>query len=127
MSDTANDNKEPFRGPRRLFDRGRIVATPGALAGCAPNYMRQCLARHLGGDWGCVCAEDRKSNFEALFSGGRILSAYPIDPSRPCKGFRGQHAVDHHRRRPQRDDVPVAERILIETGAVREGGRFCFN
>jgi hypothetical protein len=50
MSDTANDNTE-FRVPRRLFDRGRIVATPGVLAACAPDYMRECLARHVGGDW----------------------------------------------------------------------------
>jgi hypothetical protein len=31
----------------------------------------------------------RKSNFDALFSGGRILSSYPIDPATPCKGLRG--------------------------------------
>jgi hypothetical protein len=49
--------------------------------------MQQCLVRHLGGDWGVVCADDHKSNFNALFSGGRILSAYPIDPAKPCKGF----------------------------------------
>ena len=81
-NNTANDN-QPFRVPRRLFDRGRIVATPGALAACARDYMQQCLARHLGGDWGVVCAEDRKSNFDALFSGGRIISAYPHPSARP--------------------------------------------
>jgi hypothetical protein len=86
MSDTANDNNA-FRVPRRLFDRGRIVATPGAMAACAPDYMQQCLARHLGGDWGCVCKEDARSNNRAIEDGGRILSAYPIDPAKPCKGF----------------------------------------
>ncbi len=49
--------------------------------------MRQCLSRHVRGDWGVVCAEDRKSNFEALRGGFRIFSAYPIDPEEPCKGF----------------------------------------
>jgi hypothetical protein len=39
------------------------------------------------GDWGCVDAEDRKTNFDAMFSGERILSAYPIDPAKPCEGF----------------------------------------
>jgi hypothetical protein len=87
MSDTTTDNKEPIRIPRRLFDLGRIVATPGALR--AADYMQQCLMRHVGGDWGSVCADDRKSNFDALFSGGRILSSYPIDPAKPCKGFGG--------------------------------------
>jgi hypothetical protein len=32
-----------------------------------------------------------KSNFDALFSGGRILSSYPIDPAKPCKGFESGH------------------------------------
>jgi hypothetical protein len=31
-----------------------------------------------GAIWGVVCAEDRKSNFEALRAQPRILSAYPI-------------------------------------------------
>jgi hypothetical protein len=87
MSDATNDNKEPFRIPAVLFDLGRIVAARGAIASCSLLYMEQCLARHVRGDWGCVCADDRKSNFDALFSGGRILSSYPIDPAKPCKGF----------------------------------------
>ena len=70
-----------------LFDLGSIVATPGALAACSPEHLQACLARHRCGDWGAVCAEDRKSNFAALFVGNRILSAYPIDPSQPCEGF----------------------------------------
>jgi len=40
MSDTANDDEEPTRVPRRSFDRGRIVATPGALAACKPDSPR---------------------------------------------------------------------------------------
>lgn len=70
-----------------LFDHGRIVATPGAIAAGSPDYLRQCLGRHLHADWGCVCAEDAASNFEAMLAGGRILSAYPIDPAKPCKGY----------------------------------------
>ena len=84
---TSSNDKEPFRIPVALFELGRIVATQGAIASCSTLCMEQCLARHVRGDWGCVCAEDRKSNFEALFSGGRILSSYPIDPAKPCKGF----------------------------------------
>jgi hypothetical protein len=61
--------------------------TPGALAACKPDHLRECLGRHVRGDWGVVCAEDRKSNFEALFADLSILSAYPMDPARPCKGF----------------------------------------
>ena len=87
MNDTTPATKEPFRVPVRFFDLGRIVASPGALDACAPDYLQQCLARHGRGDWGCVCAEDRKSNCKALSSGGRILSSYPIDPTRPSKGY----------------------------------------
>ncbi len=80
--------KEPFRVPTVLFDLGQIVATPGALlASCSPDHLFQCLARHRRGDWGIVCPEDRETNFEALLAGGRLLSAYPIDPSKPCEGW----------------------------------------
>ena len=81
------DNKQPFRVPVALFDLGKVVATRGAIASCSMLYMEQCLSRHVRGDWGEVCAEDRKSNFEALFARLRIMSAYPIDPAKPCKGF----------------------------------------
>jgi len=80
-------DKSPFRVAAQLFDLGQIVATPGAIHACSPEHLRHCLSRHVRGDWGIVCAEDRKANFEALFIGGRILSAYPVDPEKPCKGF----------------------------------------
>jgi hypothetical protein len=84
-----NDTPKPdeFRVPIKLFDLGQTVATPGALAACSREYMLHCLGRHISGDWGCVDAEDRKTNFDAMFSGERILSAYPIDPAKPCEGF----------------------------------------
>ena len=79
---------ESFTVPRpALFDHGQIVATPGALAAASPDYLQQCLIRHLRGDWGVVCADDRQSNFAALFAGDRILSAYPLDPALPSAGF----------------------------------------
>ena len=55
-----------------------MLATPGALqalreGGQAP---RDFLCRHLRGDWGEVCPEDRRLNDQALKDGGRVLSAY---------------------------------------------------
>jgi len=79
--------RPPFHVPVKLFELGEIVSTPGALEACSPEYMHECLSRHIRGDWGVVCPEDRKANFEALFNGTRLLSAYPIDPRKPCKGF----------------------------------------
>jgi hypothetical protein len=70
-----------------LFHPGRTVATQGAVAACPPDYFFECLQRHVRGDWGSVCDEDRKSNDAAVAGGNRILSAYPIDPAKPCKGY----------------------------------------
>ena len=58
-----------------------------------------------------IDAEDHKANFDAIFLGNRILSAYPIDPAKPCEGFGAEYALDHHGARPQRDHVPFAEQI----------------
>jgi hypothetical protein len=60
------------------FHPGQLLATPGALraieeSGQAPGDF---LSRHLAGDWGQVCAEDRRLNDQALKDGGRVLSAY---------------------------------------------------
>jgi hypothetical protein len=66
------------------FSLGRLVATPAALkalerAGIGTLAL---LARHQSGDWGQLCAEDGKTNEEALKHGGRLLSAYPVGDAR---------------------------------------------
>lgn len=60
---------------------------PGVLDATTGAYRLECLKRHLTGDWGSVCREDRQSNDIAVQDGGRVLSAYPIDPAKPCQGF----------------------------------------
>jgi hypothetical protein len=72
---------------RAKFDLGRIVSTPGVLEACSPEHLAECLTRHACGDWGNVNAEDVASNDEAITEGLRILSAYPIDPAKPRRGF----------------------------------------
>ncbi len=63
---------------------GRVVATPGALetilgAGGDPfSYV----ARHASGDWGDLCASDRRENERSLRHGWRILSSYPVGEGR---------------------------------------------
>jgi hypothetical protein len=74
-------------GERPRFTLGTIAGTQAALAVCPAGYLTQCLTRHTRGDWGSVCAEDAASNDEAVTHGFRILSAYPIDPAKPSKGF----------------------------------------
>jgi hypothetical protein len=70
-----------MRAPLSL---GRVVATPGALkllteAKVHPfNY----LARHVTGDWGELCAFDRRQNEIALRDGYRVLSSYNMPAGR---------------------------------------------
>lgn len=40
------------------------------------TFVKTSLARHLSGDWGDICKEDKCLNDEAITSGSRILSAY---------------------------------------------------
>jgi hypothetical protein len=72
---------------RPRFPLGQVVSTPGAFAACSTEYLAACLTRHARGDWGLVCKEDAESNKRAIVCGSRILSSYPIDPSKPSKGF----------------------------------------
>jgi len=63
-----------------LFPLGRIVATPGALALLEQNNRSplEFLSRHLQGDWGDLCPEDKAENELSLKHGFRLMSSYPI-------------------------------------------------
>ena len=65
----------------RVFPLGRVLATPGAMRALAESGQTAgCfVARHAGGDRGCMDEEDRRLNDEALIQGDRILSAYRTD------------------------------------------------
>lgn len=66
-----------------LFSPGRIVATPGALALLekAQKSPTEFLSRHLRGDWGDLCQDDKAENELSLKHGFRLLSSYPITDS----------------------------------------------
>jgi hypothetical protein len=70
-----------------LFPLGKVVATSTVASLVPQAYLLLCLGRHMMGDWGCVCEEDAKTNNEAVKAGFRILSAYAIDETKPCKGY----------------------------------------
>ena len=63
-----------------LFCPGRIVATPGALALLerVQKSRSEFLSRHLRGDWGDLCPEDKAENELSLKHGLRLLSSYPV-------------------------------------------------
>jgi hypothetical protein len=60
------------------FPLGQIVATPGAIEvmKASGDTADLFLSRHVRGDWGEVCQEDKLLNDDALIHGGRLLSAY---------------------------------------------------
>ena len=63
---------------------GRVVATPGALKllSEASEDLFGYLARHAAGDWGDLCAFDRRQNEIALREGYRIFSSYEVPAGR---------------------------------------------
>ncbi len=61
-----------------LFPLGQLVATPGALAALEKSGQgpQDFLSRHVHGDWGELCDEDRNENQLSLEQGLRLLSSY---------------------------------------------------
>ncbi len=64
-------------GPK--FPLGQIVATPNALSQITQDDVQNALRRHVGGDWGDVCADDAKENELSLNEGFRLLSVYKAE------------------------------------------------
>jgi len=58
------------------FPLGSVVITPNALGQLAPADIQLGLHRHQAGDWGELCADDRRENDRALQDGTRLLSSY---------------------------------------------------
>ena len=58
------------------FDLGQLMITPNALSTIAPPEIATALSRHLQGDWGDCCPDDRAANDAALLEGSRLFSVY---------------------------------------------------
>jgi len=63
------------------FDSGKVVVTRGVNHFMADDekfaaFVFESLRRHLSGDWGELCNEDKESNEGALLDGDRLFSAY---------------------------------------------------
>jgi hypothetical protein len=67
-----------------LLPLGRALATPGALKILAEarEHPFGYLARHATGDWGDLCASDRRENGLAMRHGWRVLSSYQVGDGR---------------------------------------------
>ena len=75
----------------RLFETGPVVTTPGIreIMGRGPearDAIRRCLDRHIRGDWGELCEDDRQLNQDSLdeekekgFTYDNLFSSYETD------------------------------------------------
>jgi hypothetical protein len=63
-----------------MFALGNVVVTPGALDLLDQHGLNAAsiLQRHMCGDFGAVCADDRAANSAAIRDQTRILSAYKV-------------------------------------------------
>ena len=82
------------------FNLGPIVSTPGALEALQHNEMTgmELLARHVRGDWGELCDEDKQANDDALENGSRIMSAYTLPNGTTIWVITDAEIDDHHHR-----------------------------
>lgn len=63
------------------FSSGQLVVTMGVNNLIAEDkefskHVFQSIQRHLAGDWGDLCDEDRVANELAIQQGGRLFSVY---------------------------------------------------
>ena len=66
------------------FNPGQLVMTRGVCDLMEENlkfakHVQLSMQRHLTGDWGELCDEDRVTNEQALQEGERLFSAYERD------------------------------------------------
>lgn len=75
------EEREVDRMEGKKFESGRILMSQGIAEAIAENwdftiFTRESLFRHLKGDWGNLCDEDKEENERALREGGRLFSAF---------------------------------------------------
>ena len=58
------------------FELGRCVITPAAQDSIPEPEVHAAIARHVSGDWGEACAEDRAQNEWALENDARVISNF---------------------------------------------------
>jgi len=63
-----------------MSELGALVITQGADAMMRERRLDpfRFLARHMQGDWGDICDEDRGLNEQALIDGLRLMSVYKV-------------------------------------------------
>tara|TARA_R110001599_G_scaffold56410_5_gene156054 strand:+ start:6909 stop:7202 length:294 start_codon:yes stop_codon:yes gene_type:complete len=64
------------------FQAGKVLMTQGVNDLIQRGVINPApyLQRHLNGDWGDLCGDDKQLNDEALTSEGRLMSSYDVGP-----------------------------------------------
>ena len=65
----------------KKFQLGKLVLTSGVNDRIADDlyfskYVLRCIGRHSVGDWGDMCADDRRENEYSIDNDLRLFSAY---------------------------------------------------
>jgi hypothetical protein len=71
-------DEPPTQPPAKTpaFHPGQFVVARQAFDTLPPEEIATALSRHLAGDWGDVCEEDRQENELSLKEGFRLFSVY---------------------------------------------------
>ena len=90
----------PNTSRRVSFDLGQLFITPAAAEALQRNEMNglEILARHVRGDWGNLCDEDKTANENALQTGARLLSTYTLPDETTIWIITDAEIDDDHRR-----------------------------
>jgi hypothetical protein len=75
-SEGAPDTPQRPERKMALFPMGEFYTTQGVIDTLDTADILSALRRHLSGDWGDLCDEDKKANDEALRLGDRLFSSY---------------------------------------------------
>jgi hypothetical protein len=76
---TPSVSSDAGSNPEARFPLGMHLATSGVLEAVPQLDIMLALSRHVRGDWGEVCPEDKAENDFALDRYLRILSAYTAE------------------------------------------------
>jgi hypothetical protein len=64
----------------RKFSLGVVNVSPAAMEALFRNgeNLTGLLQRHVSGDFGVMCYDDKQVNEKSIREGGRVLSSYPL-------------------------------------------------
>ena len=74
-------SQNEVESPKPLFRLGQVVGTPGALQAFEETGENplEFLLRHVTGDYGDLCEEDKAENQLGIEQGFRTFSAYKLN------------------------------------------------